>query len=67
MKRYVLTVDLKDDPRLVAEWEHLMRTLQEPAPDTPPGEWWARMEPVFSLNGNGHGPEQGRAPKPGAR
>ena len=45
----------------VAEWERLMRSLQEPAPDTPPGEWWARMEPVFSLNanGNGHGPDPG--------
>jgi L-rhamnose mutarotase len=43
----------------VAEWERLMRSLQEPAPATPPGEWWARMEPVFSLKGNGHGPESG--------
>jgi L-rhamnose mutarotase len=37
----------------VAEWERLMRSLQEPAPGTPAGEWWAVMEPVFSLNGNG--------------
>jgi len=43
----------------VAEWERLMRSLQEPAPDTPPGEWWASMEPVFSLNGNGRAPEPG--------
>jgi L-rhamnose mutarotase len=43
----------------VAEWERLMRSLQEPAPDTPPGEWWARMEPVFSLNGNGRGTSEG--------
>jgi L-rhamnose mutarotase len=33
----------------VTEWEALMRSLQEPAPGTPPGDWWARMEPVFSL------------------
>jgi len=33
----------------VAEWEHLMKSLQEPSPDAPPGEWWARMEPVFRL------------------
>jgi L-rhamnose mutarotase len=33
----------------VAEWEALMRTLQAPPPDAPPGEWWTRMEPVFSL------------------
>lgn len=37
----------------VAEWERLMKSLQEPVPDTAPGEWWAAMEPVFSLNGNG--------------
>ena len=40
------------NPR-VAEWERLMKSLQEPAPGTPPDEWWARMEPVFSLNGHG--------------
>jgi L-rhamnose mutarotase len=33
----------------VTEWEALMRSLQEPAPGTPPGDWWARMEPIFSL------------------
>lgn len=33
----------------VTEWEALMRSLQEPAPGTPSGEWWARMEPIFSL------------------
>ena len=26
-----------------------MRSLQEPPPGAAPGEWWARMEPVFSL------------------
>jgi L-rhamnose mutarotase len=36
------------DPRVI-EWEALMRSLQEPPPGTPPGDWWARMEPVFSL------------------
>jgi L-rhamnose mutarotase len=35
-------------PRVV-EWERLMKSLQESAPDSPPGEWWALMEPVFSL------------------
>jgi L-rhamnose mutarotase len=43
----------------VAEWERLMQSLQEPAPASPPGEWWARMEPVFSLNDNGHGQDSG--------
>jgi L-rhamnose mutarotase len=36
------------NPR-VLEWEALMRSLQQPPPGTPPGDWWARMEPVFSL------------------
>jgi L-rhamnose mutarotase len=40
----------------VAEWERLMKSLQEPVPDTPAGEWWAMMEPVFSMNGNGAAP-----------
>jgi L-rhamnose mutarotase len=33
----------------VAEWEALMRSLQAPPPGASPGEWWSRMEPVFSL------------------
>ena len=33
----------------VAEWETLMQSLQEPSSDAAPGEWWARMEPVFHL------------------
>jgi L-rhamnose mutarotase len=35
-------------PRVV-EWETLMRSLQEPPPGAAPGDWWAPMEPVFSL------------------
>ena len=31
----------------VQEWERLMQSLQEPASDARPGEWWAVMEPVF--------------------
>lgn len=31
------------------EWDALMRTYQEPVPEAQPGEWWARMEPVFQL------------------
>jgi L-rhamnose mutarotase len=34
----------------VAEWEALMRSIQAPAPGTPPGDWWTPMEPVFSLD-----------------
>jgi L-rhamnose mutarotase len=33
----------------VAEWEALMRSLQEPVAAAGPGDWWAVMEPVFHL------------------
>lgn len=33
----------------VAEWERLMASLQQTAPGARPGQWWARMEPVFCL------------------
>jgi L-rhamnose mutarotase len=33
----------------VAEWERLMKSLQEPSADARAGEWWALMEPVFHL------------------
>jgi len=50
--RGAFAAHVASSPR-VAEWERLMKSLQEPAPGTRPGEWWAAMEPVFSLNGNG--------------
>ena len=34
----------------VAEWEALMKGMQEPAPGAPAGEWWAVMQPVFRLD-----------------
>ena len=34
----------------VAEWERLMKTLQEPCAEARSGEWWAAMDPVFHLN-----------------
>jgi L-rhamnose mutarotase len=34
----------------VQEWERLMKSLQEPSGDAPPGDWWAMMEPVFHLS-----------------
>lgn len=34
----------------VAEWEQLMKSLQEPLPEAPAGEWWALMEPVFHMD-----------------
>ena len=33
----------------VAEWERLMKSLQEPVPEASADEWWAAMEPVFHL------------------
>lgn len=40
------------NPR-IAEWEALMKSMQEPPPGGGPGEWWAVMEPVFRLDGAG--------------
>lgn len=31
------------------EWQRLMESLQEPAPEAAPGEWWAQMDLVFDL------------------
>jgi L-rhamnose mutarotase len=64
-RRLVMIVELKDgldlartfaahvasSPR-VAEWERLMKSLQQPAPDAAPGEWWTAMEHLFTLNGD---------------
>jgi L-rhamnose mutarotase len=63
-RRLVMIVELRDgldlahafathvasSPR-VAEWERLMKSLQQPAPGAAPGEWWTAMEPLFTLNG----------------
>jgi L-rhamnose mutarotase len=40
---------LSEDERY-REWDSLMRTMQEPVADAPPGEWWAPMELIFDLN-----------------
>jgi len=62
-RRLVMLVDLPDGldvrrafaahvashPR-VAEWEALMKSMQQPAPGSPAGEWWAAMQPVFHLH-----------------
>ena len=32
------------------EWDVVMRSLQELAPEAAPGEWWALMEQVFDLD-----------------
>ena len=62
-RQLVMVVDLEDgldvkrvfaahrtSSTRVAEWEALMKTLQEPVDAAGAGEWWAAMEPVFHLN-----------------
>ena len=34
----------------VAEWERLMKSLQQPPPGAPEGEWWTVMQPIFHLD-----------------
>jgi L-rhamnose mutarotase len=63
-RRLVMILDLADgiDPATafdvhmrsggrVAQWEHLMQSLQDPAPGAVPGHFWAQMTPVYSLSG----------------
>ncbi|HEX5415294.1 MAG TPA: L-rhamnose mutarotase [Chloroflexota bacterium] len=42
-------VRVNEDP-VSQEWNTLMATLQERAPEASPDEWWAPMEQVFDLN-----------------
>ena len=51
------------DPR-VAEWEALMKSMQEPAQGSAAGEWWAVMQPVFDLND--HADADAAQPRPGS-
>jgi L-rhamnose mutarotase len=46
---------LNDDPKS-REWDALMRTLQERAPEAAPGDWWAAMERVFDSDWPQHQP-----------
>jgi L-rhamnose mutarotase len=48
---HVFAAHVASSPR-VAEWERLMKALQQPVPGAPPGEWWTAMEPLFTLNGD---------------
>jgi L-rhamnose mutarotase len=61
-RRLVMILDLEDGLDLagvfarhassdarVAEWEQLMKSLQQRAPGARQGEWWAIMDPVFHL------------------
>ena len=40
---------VNEDPKS-REWNDLMATLQQRAPEATPEEWWAPMELVFSMN-----------------
>lgn len=46
--RALFAAHAASDPR-VAEWEALMKTMQQPSPGASPGEWWAQMQPIFRL------------------
>jgi L-rhamnose mutarotase len=46
---------VNDDP-ISADWNRLMATLQERAPEANPDEWWAPMELVFDLSWPQHQP-----------
>lgn len=77
-RRLVMLVDMKEglDVRRVfaahvasharvAEWEALMKSMQQPAPGSAAGEWWAVMQPVFHLHADA--PEALSAPPEPAR
>ena len=76
-RRLVMIVELRDgvdyqrafashvaSSARVAEWERLMKSLQQPAPGTNAGEWWAIMEPIFSLDGSGAIAHAGKSSRP---
>jgi L-rhamnose mutarotase len=46
--RRAFAAHMSSNPR-VAEWERLMKSLQERSSYAAEGEWWAVMEPVFRL------------------
>ncbi len=47
--RGVFAAHVASHPR-VAEWEALMKSMQQPPPDSAAGEWWAVMQPIFHLH-----------------
>ena len=47
--RHAFARHMASSPR-VAEWEHLMKSLQEPSALASNGDWWTIMEPVFRLD-----------------
>ncbi len=51
---------INDDPTS-AEWNELMGTLQERAPEASPTDWWAEMELVFAMSWPQHMPAASQA------
>jgi len=47
--RSAFAAHVASHPR-VAKWEALMKSMQQPAPGSNHGEWWAEMQPIFRLN-----------------
>jgi L-rhamnose mutarotase len=47
--RRVFATHAASHPR-VAEWEALMKSMQQPPPGSAAGEWWAVMQPIFHLH-----------------
>jgi L-rhamnose mutarotase len=47
--RAAFAAHVASNPR-VAEWEALMKSMQQPSPGGGPGEWWALMDPLFRLD-----------------
>jgi L-rhamnose mutarotase len=60
--RRCFAAHVASSPR-VAEWEALMKSLQQPPPGGRPGEWWALMEPVFRLDAREDIPRTAGAPR----
>ena len=58
--RRVFAAHVPSHPRVI-EWEALMKSMQEPPPGSPPGEWWVQMQPVFRLERS-----EPASPRPGA-
>jgi L-rhamnose mutarotase len=47
--RHAFATHVASHPR-VAEWEALMKSMQQPPPGSAADEWWAVMQPVFHLH-----------------
>ena len=47
--RRVFAAHVASHPR-VAQWEALMKSMQQPPPGSADGDWWTVMQPIFRLN-----------------